>query len=90
MERHRGEAGATAGVRGGASGARGIEVNPVSMVMASVETQDVGENMTPSSLKLHPEAAGPLPELGVVLCAWCPRALAIPGVGVAPEHAAGT
>lgn len=44
----------------------------------------------PSSLKLHPEAAGPLPDLGVVLCAGCPRALAIPGVGVAPEPAAGT
>lgn len=27
--------------------------------------------MTPSSLKLHPEAAGPLPDLGVVLCAGC-------------------
>lgn len=41
MERHRGEAGAMAGMRGGASGARGVEVNPGSVVMASVETQDV-------------------------------------------------
>lgn len=41
MERRRGEAGATAGMRGGASGAWGVEVNPGSVVMASVETQDV-------------------------------------------------
>lgn len=41
MEHCRGEAGAMAGVRGGASGAQGIEVNPGSVVMALVETQDV-------------------------------------------------
>lgn len=27
--------------------------------------------MMPTSVKLHPEAAGPLPDLGVVLCAGC-------------------
>ena len=41
MERCRGEAGAMAGVRGGASGARGLEVNLGSVVMALVETQDI-------------------------------------------------